>query len=92
MVQTDTFLLTDDPGGLTIDPGGGKPPDDPGGGTPSVRSPSALPDDVPSLLNKVNLDGSSANDNPGSRDFNTPNQLASSNWSRGVVGLVVGNW
>ena len=38
----------------------------------------ALPDDVPSLLNKVNLDGSSANDNPGSRDFNTLNQLASS--------------
>ena len=38
-----------------------------------------LTDDVPPLLNKVNLDGSSTNDNPGSRDFNIPNQLASSN-------------
>ena len=69
----------DDPGGLTNDPGGGKPPDDPGGGTPSVRSPNALPDDIPSLLNKVHLDGSSANDNSGSRDLNTPKLLAFSN-------------
>ena len=35
--------------------------------------------DDPSLSNKVNLDGSSTNDNPGSRDFNTPKLLASSN-------------
>ena len=34
-------------------------------------------DDDPPLSNKDNLDGSSANDNSGSRDFNTPNQLAS---------------
>ena len=33
----------------------------------------------PSLSNKVNLGGSSAYDNPGSRDFNTPKPLASSN-------------
>ena len=32
----------------------------------------------PSLSNKVNLGGSSAYDNPGSRDFNTPNQPAPS--------------
>ena len=42
--------------------------DNPGGGST---------DDDPPFLNKVNLDGSSTNDNPGSRDFNIPNQLAS---------------
>ena len=36
-------------------------------------------DDDPPLSDKVNLDGSSTNDNPGSRDFNTPKLLASSN-------------
>ena len=46
-----------------------KDKDNPGGGST---------EDDPAPSNKVNLDGSSANDNPGSRDFNTPNQLASS--------------
>ena len=36
-------------------------------------------DDDPPLSDKVNLDGSSTNDNPGSRDFNTPKLPASSN-------------
>ena len=36
-------------------------------------------DDDPHLSTKANLDGSSTNDNPGSRDFYTPIQLASSN-------------
>ena len=36
-------------------------------------------DDDPLLSDKVNLDGSSTNDNPGYRDFNTPKPLASSN-------------
>merc|ERR1712046_336127 len=36
-------------------------------------------DDDPPLSYKVNLDSSSTNDNPGSRDFYTPIQLASSN-------------
>ena len=36
-------------------------------------------DDDPPLSDKVNLDGCSTNDNPGSRDFNTPKLLASSN-------------
>ena len=46
-----------------------KDKDNPGGGST---------DDDSSLSNTVNLDGSNANDNPGSRDFNTHNQLASS--------------
>ena len=36
-------------------------------------------DDDPPLSDKVNLAGSSTNDIPGSRDFNTPKLLASSN-------------
>ena len=47
-----------------------KDKDNPGGGSTDAD---------PSLSNKVNLDGSSANDNPGSRDFSTLHQLASSN-------------
>merc|ERR1712146_577339 len=45
-------------------------------------------DDDPSLSNKVNLDGSSANDNPGSRDINTPHQLASSNTKASRFSLI----
>ena len=45
-------------------------------------------DDDPSLSNKVNLDGSSANDNPGSRDFNIPNQLASLDTSASRFSLI----
>ena len=69
-MDKDSFgtLLMDDPGG--DDSMDNKDKDNPGG---------VSTDDDPSLSNKVNLDGSSANDNPGSRDFNTPNQLASSN-------------
>ena len=70
MAQTDTSLLTDDPGGLTNNPGGGKPPDDPGGGTPSVGSPSAPPldnpggDDTMDDMDKDNPGGNSTNDDP----------------------------
>ena len=39
-------------------------------------------------MNKVNLDGSSANDNSGSRDFNIPNQLASLNTSASRFSLI----
>ena len=53
--------------------------DNPGGGST---------DDVPPFLNKVNLDGSSANDNPGSRDFNIPNQLASLDTSASRFSLI----
>ena len=41
-----------------------------------------------STHDKVNLDGSSANDNPGSRDFNTPNQLASSDTQASRFSLI----
>ena len=58
-----------DPGGDDAVDNKDKDKDNPGGGST---------DDDPSLSNTVNFDGSSANDNPGSRDFNTPNQLASS--------------
>ena len=49
---------------------------------------SGSTDDDPSLSNKVNLDSSSANDNPGSRDFNTPHQLASSNTKASRFSLI----
>merc|ERR1712023_527517 len=64
--------LMDDPGGDVSmdDKDKDKDKDNPGGGRTDAD---------PSLSNKVNLDGSSANDNPGSRDFNTLHQLASSN-------------
>ena len=39
-------------------------------------------------MHKVNLDGSSANDNPGSRDFNIPNQLASLDTSASRFSLI----
>ena len=58
----------------TGDPGGNDMVDDKDKDNPG----SGNSDDVPPFLLKVNLDGSSANDNPSSRDFNTPNQLASS--------------
>ena len=66
------------------DPGGNnmvddKDKDNPGGGST---------DDDPPLLNKVNLDGSSANDNPGSRDFNIPNQPASLNTQASRFSLI----
>ena len=40
-------------------------------------------------MNKVNLDSSSANDNPGSRDFNTSNQQASSDTHASRVSLIL---
>ena len=46
-------------------------------------------DDDPSLSNKVNLDGSSANDNPGSRDFNISNLQASSDTHASRVSLIL---
>ena len=51
--------------------------DDPGGDDTMDNKDKS--DDNPPLSDKVNLDGSSTNDNPGSRDFYTPTQLASSN-------------
>ena len=45
-------------------------------------------DDDPPLSKKDNLDGSSANDNSGSRDFNTPNQLASSDTQASRFSLI----
>ena len=51
--------------------------DDPGGDDTMDNKDKS--DDDPPLSDKVNLDGSSTNDNPGSRDFNTPKLLASSN-------------
>jgi len=51
--------------------------DDPGGDDTMDNKDKS--DDDPPLSDKVNLDGSSTNDNPGSRDFNTPKPLASSN-------------
>merc|ERR1719408_557109 len=57
-----------------------KDKDNPGGGSTDAD---------PSLSNKVNLDGSSANDNPGSRDFNTLHQLASSNTKASRVSLII---
>ena len=53
--------------------------DNPGGGSP---------DDDPPLSHKANLDGSSTNDNPGSCDFNTPNQLASSDTQASHFSLI----
>ena len=69
----------------TCDPGGddtidNKDKDNPGGGSTDAD---------PSLSNKVNLDGSSANDNPGSRDFNTLHQLASSNTKASRFSLII---
>ena len=69
---------------LTGDPGcddtvNDKDKDNPGSGNS---------DDVPPFLHKVNLDGSSANDNPGSRDFNIPNQLASLDTSASRFSLI----
>ena len=57
-----------------------EPKDNPGGGSTDAD---------PSLSNKVNLDGSSANDNPGSRDFNTLHQLASSNTKASRFSLII---
>ena len=57
--------------------------DDFGGGRPPVRSTSNTMD------SKVNLDGSSANDNPGSRDFSTSNQQASSDTHASRVSLIL---
>ena len=51
--------------------------DDPGGDDTMDNKDKS--DDDPPLSDKVNLAGSSTNDNPGSRDFNTPKLLASSN-------------
>ena len=51
--------------------------DDPGGVDTMDNKDKS--DDDPPLSDKVNLAGSSTNDNPGSRDFNTPKLLASSN-------------
>ena len=69
--------LMDDPGSdVSMD---NKDKDNPGGGSTDAD---------PSLSNKVNLDGSSANDNPGSRDFNTLHQLASSNTKASRFSLI----
>ena len=57
-----------------------KDKDNPGGGST---------DDDPSLSYKVYLDGSSANNDPGSRDFNTSNQLASSNTQASRFSLIL---
>ena len=57
--------------------------DDPGGGKPPVRSTSSTMDD------KDNLGGSSANDNPGSHDFSTSNQQASSDTHASRVSLIL---
>ena len=72
---------------------GTPPPGDPGGDVTMDNKDKDNPDsgstdDDPSLSNKVNLDGSSANDNPGSRDFNTPHQLASSNTKASRFSLI----
>merc|ERR1711988_45858 len=56
----------------------GTPPTDDPGGDDTIDNKDKSDDDPP-LSDKVNLDGSSTNDNPGSRDFNTPKLLASSN-------------
>ena len=70
--------LMDDPGGdVSMD---NKDKDNPGGGSTDAD---------PSLSNKVNLDGSSANDNPGSRDFSTSNQKASSDTHASRVSLIL---
>ena len=50
---------------------------------------SGSTDDDPSLSNKVNLDSSNTNDNPGSRDFNTLHQLASSNTKASRFSLII---
>ena len=78
-MDKDSFgtLPMDDPGGDdTMD---NKDKDNPGGGST---------DDDPSLSYKVYLDGSSANNDPGSRDFNTSNQLASSNTQASRFSLI----
>ena len=68
----------------TGDPGGNDMVDDKDKDNPG----SGNSDDVPPFLHKVNLDGSSANDNPGSRDFNIPNQLASLDTSASRFSLI----
>merc|ERR1712023_89780 len=72
--------LMDDPGGDVSMDDKDKDKDNPGGGRTDAD---------PSLSNKVNLDGSSANDNPGSRDFNTLHQLASSNTKASRFSLII---
>ena len=60
--------------------------DDPGGDDTMDNKDKS--DDDPPLSDKVNLDGSSTNDNPGSRDFNTPKLLASSNTKASRFSLI----
>ena len=92
LLTDDPGGLTDDPGGgkPPDDPGGDTPPvgspsapplDDPGGGDTMDDKDKDNPhtDDDPPLSTKVHLGSSSANDSPGSRDFDTPYLLASSN-------------
>ena len=75
---------------------GGELPDDPGGGTPPVGSPSAPPLDDPGggdTMTDKDKDNPHTNDDPpldspGSRDFNTPHQLASSNTKASRFSLI----
>ena len=71
---------TGDPGGDDTMDYKDKDKDNPGGGSTN---------NDPFLSNKVNLDGSSANNDSGSRDFSTPNQQASSNTQASRFSLIL---